>query len=371
MKPCWHPLSTVLLAEPRCFATEGLVRLLLRSEGRAALLYAGDRMWPALAHGAALTVEPVEPARLVPGDVVLVSHAGIPDLLRLASAANGRLSLVADSDPETSVELTGAELLGRVHPAPGAPRAARPRLHRLALDLAEAWRGRPERHTDPAVTVRDKYEGQAAHYARVEGPDLDPALLARLRRQARIEGGRVLVVGSGAGRESLGLAAAGARVVGVEFSPAMVALATAEAARRGFPVEFVCADVRAYAVAPRSFDCVLFTYDVYSFIPHRAERIRLLRRLREGLARDGTLFLSARRVRSAYERAILSLEWLALSRSGEAEWGDSHTRFIPSDGSLRRSYIHVFAPGRLRKEIEAAGFRGEAWAGGHVLLRPA
>ena len=52
MKTLWHPLSTILLTEPPCFATDGLVRMLLATERRVRMRYAGDRMWPAVVHGA-------------------------------------------------------------------------------------------------------------------------------------------------------------------------------------------------------------------------------------------------------------------------------------------------------------------------------
>ena len=37
--------------------------------------------------------------------------------------------------------------------------------------------------------------------------------------------------------------------------------------------------------------------------------------------------------------------------------GDSHTRWIASDGTLRRSYVHVFPERALASEIAEGGFR--------------
>ena len=82
------------------------------------------------------------------------------------------------------------------------------------------------------------------------------------------------------------------------------------------------------------------------------------------------MFLSSRRLLSLYDRMILSLQWLALQRDGEAEWGDSHTRWIPNDGRLRRSYVHVFSMRQLRIETSAAGFHMEPWEAGHCVLTP-
>jgi SAM-dependent methyltransferase len=367
--PFWHPLSTILLFEPRCFATDGLVRMLLNTEGRARLFYAGDRMWPTLEYGSSFTVSPAGDGTLSPGTVVLVSRADIPDLLRVASADGDAVTLTADSEPEANVVLSRDAVLGLADLPSATPVGMRGSFRRLSLDLREAWKGRPDAGVDPAATVRDKYESQAAHYARLKTPEIDPRLLERFRE--RVPAGRsVLVVGSGAGRECFALAKAGWRVSGVEFAPAMVELSSKEAASRGLEIDFHRADIREHAAGERSRDGVLFTYDVYSFLPHRCERVRLLRRLRSGLRPGGVVFLSARRLRSLYDRLILGLQWLALQRTGEWEWGDSHTRWIPNEGTLHRSFVHVFSPAQLRSEAAAAGFDMEPWENGHCVLTP-
>ena len=80
------------------------------------------------------------------------------------------------------------------------------------------------------------------------------------------------------------------------------------------------------------------------------------------------MFLSARRLLSVYDHAILGLQWLTHHRASAWELGDSHTRWIPDDGSLRRSFVHVFSMGQLRSEASAAGFRLEPWEDGHAVL---
>ena len=86
----------------------------------------------------------------------------------------------------------------------------------------------------------------------------------------------------------------------------------------------------------------------------------LLRRVRGWLAPGGTVFLSARLVHRLYERAILTVQRLA--GPAAAEWGDSHTRWVASDGKLHRSYVRYFRTGELRGEIRAAG-RSRSGAG--------
>ena len=73
---------------------------------------------------------------------------------------------------------------------------------------------------------RDIYANHAAAYDRLVGAeDCDGALLPALRAVAPVEGRDVLEVGAGTGRITRLLAAAGARVVGFDRSPAMIEVA--------------------------------------------------------------------------------------------------------------------------------------------------
>lgn len=369
MTPFWHPLSTLLLTEPRCFATPHVLELLLRAEQGTELIYAGDRMWPAIPHGGRITVKPARPGELCRGDVVLVNPAGIPDLRRVATRDGDRLRLVADADPGSPLDVCCDEVLARAR----APRrsCSRPaaRLRRRLLDLREAWVGRSDPTADPSESVLDKYDSQAPFYAAVDGEELDRGLAGRIA-EAVPRDATILVVGSGTGRECFALAAEGRPVAGVEFSPAMVAVSRKKAAERELGVEFHQADVRDHEVAAGTLGAVLFTYDVYSFLPRRADRVRLLRRTRAWLRPGGRVFLSARRLRTTWGLVLLCLQSLVLRRQTNAEWGDSHTRYIGADGRLQRSFVRVFTDLQLRSEIAAAGFRVEAWDGGHGTLVP-
>ena len=122
-------------------------------------------------------------------------------------------------------------------------------------------------------------------------------------------------------------------MTGLDFSPAMVDAARKENAARGSDVELVTGDARTHDFPSGAFDCVLFSYDVYSFLPTRAEREQVLRRVREWLAPEGSVLLSARLVHRSWERAILAIQRAA--GPAASEWGDSHTRWVASDGTLR------------------------------------
>ena len=133
-------------------------------------------------------------------------------------------------------------------------------------------------------------------------------------------------------------------------------------------IDFVLGDVRDGRFGEATYSAVLFTYDVYSFLPRRDQRIEVLRRLRSLLRTPGSCFVSARRIGSSYDRLVLSQQWAA--RAGRGEWGDSHTRWIDTAGKLRRSYVRVFTPGQLGAEFAAAGMRLQDWKAGHGLLTP-
>jgi SAM-dependent methyltransferase len=362
----WHPLSAVYLEEPPVLASPAILRMILAGEGQARVRYAGDRMWPALRHGQTLQILPLAGRRPAPGEIVLTVDGGLPDLLRV-QRAGAMLELGADASDDPVRAVADRDLLGRAVVAVRSGGSAAWR--RLRLDLAEAWEGRPEAPADPAGSVRDKYDEQAVHYARVEGPAIEPALAGRIAETVP-RGGRLLVAGSGTGREALALEAMGYEVVGVDFSPRMVEIARAAAHERGSRAAFVAADLRRHEEPEASLAGVVFTYDVYSFIPSSAARIEVLARLRRSLVPGGALFLSARCRSGLGDRAILTLQWLA-GRSGGRPfaWGDSHTRWLDGSGRLRRSFVHVFTPRALDAELRAAGFAPLGWAGGHGLYR--
>ncbi|MEV1047864.1 class I SAM-dependent methyltransferase [Streptomyces sp. NPDC049916] len=133
----------------------------------------------------------------------------------------------------------------------------------------------------PAAAVFDalgaRYErafaSSAAHRASLD------RLLADLA-----PGSRVLDVGSGTGRPTAGtLAAAGHRVLGVDVSPVMTALA----ARQVPEAEFRCADIRELSLAEGAYDAVCVYFSLLQM--DRADQGALLERLVRSLRPGGWL----------------------------------------------------------------------------------
>src|SRR5258705_12878962 len=54
--------------------------ILLQTNSPVALLYAGDRMWPAVPHGSRIRAEALPPGPIVRGTAVIAGHDGVPDL---------------------------------------------------------------------------------------------------------------------------------------------------------------------------------------------------------------------------------------------------------------------------------------------------
>jgi SAM-dependent methyltransferase len=370
VRPFWHPLSALYLVEPRAYASDALIRLLIRSGEPVELLYAGDRMWPASAPRR-VRVEPCDAASLSTGDAVVVGVGRIPELLRVVGGGGeATLQLQGDGDAGNSQEVPASAVLGRVQTKRRQVGSLKRLRRRIAVDLREALSG--VRATvgagDPALSVREKYDAQAPYYVQSDAADLEERLMNRIVRQVR-PSGRILVVGSGVGRECFALADRGFRVRGIDFAPAMIEHARRGAQERGHDIDFTEADIRDHEESAGALAGVLFTYDVFSFLPDPDARVGLLRKMRGWLTSEGVIYLSARVVQRSYERLILTLQWLRGAGQRGGSWGDSHTRYLAPDGSLRRSYVHYFTLGRLREEATQAGLLLDHWIGGHGELR--
>ena len=185
--------------------------------------------------------------------------------------------------------------------------------------------------------------------------------------------GAALVLGCGWGREAIGLARLGWQVVGVDSSPGLVEAAQANAAQSGVRVHWLCEDLSGGFALGRAFDLICLFGHVYSLIPGRARRIRLLSACRQHLKPDGVCVLdfpldghSSARARWAH-RWRRRLAWLVRGNR-EIQLGDRWAAGV--------LLIHRFdSVGEISDEAAAAGFDLEAQNdGSHVplaVLRPA
>lgn len=106
---------------------------------------------------------------------------------------------------------------------------------------------------------------------------------------ADLRPGRALDLACGEGRNAVWLAERGWQVVGVDFSAVGLAKARRLAAERGVEVEWLQADVVAWAPPPGSFDLVVALY--LQLVPE--ERRRVLAHAATSLRPGGTLLVVA------------------------------------------------------------------------------
>lgn len=103
--------------------------------------------------------------------------------------------------------------------------------------------------------------------------------------------GKILVLGTGIGRESIALAKRGLHVAGLDISQSALRMAAQIARTAGVPVTFVQADSLALPTHPAYFDYILLPSIMYSSIPSRSWRQTWLRQLTTRLSPRGLAIL--------------------------------------------------------------------------------
>jgi SAM-dependent methyltransferase len=228
--------------------------------------------------------------------------------------------------------------------------------------------------------VRDKYDGpvESAEYGALEHRGLEDIERALVNTHV-VSGGRLLDIGCGGGREAIGFARMGYRVVAIDVAPRMIAAARANAQRMGVTIDFRVQSVTTLAETPGSYDGAFFAGSLHH-IPGRALRIETLGRIAAALAPGAVLLLmvvyrqprgliSRSRFVDAVRATATRLGWSARL----SEPGDGYMREV-SEGSDPRCacFFHDYEqPADVRRELEAAGFHAEEAAPCWWVCRPA
>lgn len=330
---------------------------------------------------------------LPPGTVLHVRRAdGTRPGLHLVRTG-GRLALVrgpVGGDAEPVGQVAAVELRGRRFPLDRGPlgRVPLPWLARTLGGLEAA--ARVLNPLEPPLylgderacldSVRAKYSQPLDVERYAAGPaGLEPWEEALVRAHVP-PGGRVLDIGCGAGREAVGLARAGFRVVGLDIAPAMVAAARRRAAEEGLDIAFQVGSVTDLDVPPVSFDAA-FWAGSYHHVPGRPLRVRTLERLRRALVPGGVLILMVV-YRGPRGRVLSRSRLVDLLRGLGRRLGLAHALSEPGDGWMREvseasdpgrpCFFHDFdRPAEVQSEVEEAGFRAEEAMPGWWVCRPA
>lgn len=105
---------------------------------------------------------------------------------------------------------------------------------------------------------------------------------------AREQGRNVLEVACGSGRVLVPLARAGLKVVGVDISPHMLALARAKLDGSNV-AELVQADMRSFELQQHDFDLAIIAVKSFAYLTEASEQLACLRRVHDHLRPGGLL----------------------------------------------------------------------------------
>jgi SAM-dependent methyltransferase len=164
----------------------------------------------------------------------------------------------------------------------------------------------------------------------------------------------ILIVGSGSGRDLIGLRRAGYHADGLEPSEKAVRLARAMLTKTGVEAEVRLGWIETAPIAG-PYDVFIFSWYCYSYIADRATRISALRAAAAHLAPGGRILLSytvCEPVTRRLPRAIAA----GLVRLTGSDWTPEATDVVYFErGGLH--FEHQFVPGEAEEEARAAGLK--------------
>ncbi len=167
-------------------------------------------------------------------------------------------------------------------------------------------------------------------------------------------GDRVLVVGCGSGRDLIPLLEQGCRAEGLEPVAECADVARARLAARGLSAPVDTADIATATLIGR-YDVVIFSWLCYGYIPQRARRIAVLRRVKDHLAVGGRVLISYSPAQPPPRRSTWRLARLA-SQLSRADWRPEYGDvFVVRPDTRRIHFEHHFAPAEIEAEAQAAG----------------
>lgn len=186
-----------------------------------------------------------------------------------------------------------------------------------------------------------------------------------------LRSGRMLVLGSGCGRETIAIARRGIEAVGVESNDIAVRAASRLAKRLGVRAHFQQADFLSPPYLPASFDYVLLSSIMYSAIPGMSLRQAWLRDLFRILTPDGLGILSFESKHAP--RSRLGMLRIRLNRM-LAKLPGANSAYQTGDNCTDGHFLHEFQDEEeIRRELTNTGLmiRELNWSRGFaVVTRP-
>jgi SAM-dependent methyltransferase len=165
---------------------------------------------------------------------------------------------------------------------------------------------------------------------------------------------RILIVGSGTGREVIALRRDGYDVEGLEPATAAAELSREIMKKAGVEARIRIGGIETVEI-DGNFDLFIFSWYCYSYIAHRPTRVAALRAARAHLAPGGRIILSYIVGEPIPKRLPITMASLAarLSRAGWTPEKSDVVSFEP--GGLH--FEHHFGPGEIEDEAREAGLK--------------
>lgn len=110
---------------------------------------------------------------------------------------------------------------------------------------------------------------------------------AALLDKVPLKNGRLLLLGIGGGREAIPLAQAGFKITGVDFVPALVRRACKNSRKMGIEISGLVQEISELDVPPGSYHVVWLSAAMYSCVPTRRRRVRMLKAIAKALRPEG------------------------------------------------------------------------------------
>lgn len=217
---------------------------------------------------------------------------------------------------------------------------------------------------------RRRYHGAGA--LKVWGSDqsVDLGLYSdeqELLEKLPLKSGRLMVLGMGGGREALALSRLGFEVAGIENNSQLVAKALDNARKRGLNLQVLEQDITQLQLPSHSFDLATLFAGMYSAIPTRRRRLKLLMDIHR-ILKPGGYFLCTFVIKPEIRLRAALLKTLATFTLGNLE-------YEPGDMIWGSEFLHGFASlAELKSEFGEAGFStlhftgsDEQWTTGALL----
>jgi len=176
-------------------------------------------------------------------------------------------------------------------------------------------------------------------------------------------GWRVLDVACGAGRHAAALAAAGARPVGLDLSPALLRRAC------GAGVPLVRADMRRLPIRAESIDLAVNLFTSFGYFERDEEHAAVVRGIAAVLRPGGWFvmdFLNADTVRSGLvpeQEVVLGGAPARVTRALSGGDRYVHKTILMADGRRFAERVRLFTPGELDAMMGAAGLEVQSTHG--------